>query len=123
MSSLGIQRVDFVTIYSKNLTASREFYIEVLEFPLIREVPNEFFQINMAGVPICVDLDPGKAHQNNLGLVVDNLAATEAALRKKGLVVQSGSNPTSKEQWVGVKDPDGNEVIFLAPKPASIQAG
>jgi catechol 2,3-dioxygenase-like lactoylglutathione lyase family enzyme len=113
MSSLGIRRLDFVTIYSKDLGASRKFYVDLLEFPVLREVPNEFFQINVAGVPICVDLNQSEAHQNNIGLEVDDLAATQDALRRKGLNVRSGSNPKSKEEWIGVHDPDGNEIIFL----------
>ncbi len=117
MSSLGIRQLDFVTIYSRNLTASREFYVDRLEFPLIREVPNEFFQISVAGVPICVDLDTAQTHQNNIGVLVDDIGATEAVLRKKGFAVHSGSNPASNENWVEVQDPDGNQVIFLVRKP------
>jgi len=33
MRSLGILQLDFVTIYTKNLASSREFYVERLEFP------------------------------------------------------------------------------------------
>ncbi len=113
MRSLAIRRVDFVTIYSKSLAASKKFYVEDLGFPLTREVAGEFFQINVAGVPICVDLRESVRQANNIGLEVDDLAATAAALRSKGLTLHSGSNPASKEEWVGVKDPDGNEVIFL----------
>lgn len=116
MDSLEIKRMDFVTIYSRNLAASKAFYVDVLGFPLIREAPNEFFQINMAGVPICIDLNQRERQQNNIGLEVEDLAATTAALRNKGLTVHSGSNPRSKEEWVEVKDPDGNEIIFLISK-------
>ena len=119
MRGLGIQQLDFVTIYTKNLATSREFYTERLEFPIIREVPNEFFQIEVAGVPICVDLDMAQSHQNNFGLIVSDLAATEAALRERNLTVHRGQNPNSREQWLGVKDPDGNEIIFLVPHPTS----
>ena len=113
MRSLGIRQLDFVTIHSTNLASSREFYLERLGFPLIREVAGEFFQMEVAGVPICVDLDKSGTHQNNFGLVVEDLAATEAALRERGLPVHSASNQDSKEHWLSVKDPDGNEVIFL----------
>lgn len=105
--------MDFFTIYTKNLASSREFYVERLDFPIIREVPNEFFQIDVAGVPICVDLDTAHSHQNNLGVIVSDLAATETALRERNLSVHSGHNADSQEHWLGVKDPDGNEIIFL----------
>ena len=116
MRSLEIRRVDFLTIYSSNLAASRKFYVDLLEFPLTREVSNEFFQIDIAGVPICIDLNEGQPRQNNIGLEVADLAATVAVLRNKGLAVHSGRNPALMEEWVGVKDPDGNEIIFLTRK-------
>ena len=123
MSFLPIRRVDFVTIYTKNLTASRKFYVDTLGFPLMRQVASEFFQFDLAGVPICVDLDQHGTHQNNIGLEVDDLAATVAALRQKGLAVHSGANHAFNEEWVGVRDPDGNEVIFLVKKPEGTKAG
>lgn len=83
MGSLEIRRVGFLTIYSSNLAASRKFYVDLLEFPLTREVSNEFFQIDIAGVPICVDLNEGEPRQNNIGLEVDDLGATVAVLRNK----------------------------------------
>lgn len=109
--------MDFVTIYTTNLAASREFYVERLEFPLIREVLNQFFQIKVAGVPICVDLDATRLHQNTFGVVVSDLAVTEAALRERKLTVHSGRNAESQERWLSVKDPDDNEVIFLVRPP------
>jgi len=54
MSALAIRRFDFVTIYSRDLEASKKFYVGLLEFQVLREVRNEFFQIDVAGVPICV---------------------------------------------------------------------
>ena len=113
MLNLGIERLDFVTIYTKDLTASREFYVGQLGFPILREVHGQFFQINVAGVPICVDVDTAQPHQNNLGIVVSDLNATETALRERNLTVHSGYNHDSHERWLGVMDPDGNEVIFL----------
>ena len=86
--------------------------MDLLEFPLTREVANEFFQIDIAGVPICVDLNEGEPRQSNLGLEVDDLDATVAVLRNKGLAVHPGRNPALMEEWIGVKDPDGNEIIF-----------
>jgi catechol 2,3-dioxygenase-like lactoylglutathione lyase family enzyme len=115
MRSLGIRQFDFVTIYTRNLAASREFYVDRLEFPIIREAPNDFFQIDVAGVPICVDLDAAQLHKNNLAVVVSDLAATEAALRERNLAVHSRHN--ADERWLEVKDPDGNEVIFLVRQP------
>jgi hypothetical protein len=54
-------------------------------------------------------------------VVVSDLAATEAALRERNLAVHSGHNAESQEHWLGVKDPDGNEVIFLVRQPVRTQ--
>lgn len=61
---------------------------------VLRESPKEFVQIEIAGVPIWIDLlDPSASGQsNNIGVLF---------------------NPLSLERWVGVKDSDGNELIFL----------
>jgi catechol 2,3-dioxygenase-like lactoylglutathione lyase family enzyme len=113
MSALPIRRLDFVTIYSKDLEASKKFYVGLLEFPVLRESRNEFFQIDVAGVPICVDLTQ-ETRQNTMGLEVEDLAATASVLRQKGLKIHSGSsNSAAREDWIAVKDPDGNEVVFL----------
>jgi hypothetical protein len=34
--------------------------------------------------------------------------------------MHSESNAASKEHWIGVKDPDGNAIIFLTHKTADI---
>ncbi len=114
MTSLPIRRVEFVTIYTKDLHASRKFYVDLLGFPLLREVGGEFFQIDIAGVPVCVDLaTEGTRRANNIGIEVDNLDVAVTILRNKGLEVHLGFNSASQEQWAAVQDLDGNELIFL----------
>jgi hypothetical protein len=49
---------------------------------------------------------------------VSDLAATEAALRERNLAVRSAHNAGSEEHWLGLKDPDGNELIFLVREPS-----
>lgn len=115
MEDLSIRRLEFVTIYTRDLEQARRFWVTVLGCKVLRESPKEFVQIEIAGVPICIDLlDPGASGQsNNIGVLVDDLEKTTSALRGKGLEVSSGFNPTSLERWAAVKDSDGNELIFL----------
>ncbi len=115
MENLSIRRLEFVTIYTRDLERARQFWITVLGCKVLRESPKEFVQIEIAGVPICIDLlAPGTSGQpNNIGVLVDDLEKTIAALRAKGLEGSRGFNPSSLERWVAVKDFDGNELIFL----------
>jgi catechol 2,3-dioxygenase-like lactoylglutathione lyase family enzyme len=113
MTSLSVKRFEFVTIYCKDLKASRNFYVDVLGFPVIREAENDFFQIDVAGVPVCIDLDRAHAHRNNFAVEVADLEQTAATLRAKGFAPSRGTNQASHEDWLEIEDPDGNHVIFL----------
>jgi catechol 2,3-dioxygenase-like lactoylglutathione lyase family enzyme len=117
MALLALRGFEFVTIYCKNLQASKRFYLDLLGFRIIREVDNDFFQIDVAGVPVCIDLDPKHAHRNNIAVEVEDLDQTIAALREKGLEPSRGASQASHEQWAEIEDPDGNHVIFLVHTP------
>jgi catechol 2,3-dioxygenase-like lactoylglutathione lyase family enzyme len=117
MTSIPVQRFEFVTIYCKDLKASKRFYVDLLGFEITREVEGDFFQINVAGVPICVDLDAAHAHRNNIAVEVADLDQTIAALREKGFEPSRGASERSGEQWTEIQDPDGNDVIFLVHTP------
>jgi catechol 2,3-dioxygenase-like lactoylglutathione lyase family enzyme len=121
MAPLGLKGFEFVTIYCKDLQASKRFYVDLLGFRIIREVDNDFFQIDIAGVPVCIDLDPKHAHRNNIAVEVEDLDQAVAALREKGLEPSRGAGQASHEQWVEIEDPDGNHVIFLVHTPVLTQ--
>jgi catechol 2,3-dioxygenase-like lactoylglutathione lyase family enzyme len=119
MPAVPIERFQFFTIWTKDLAASRNFYVEILGFPILREQAGNFFQVEIAGVPICVDLHPegGPAQPNQIGIEVSSLEATIGTLREKGLEVHQGIRPGSEGAWAAVKDPDGHELIFIAAPP------
>jgi catechol 2,3-dioxygenase-like lactoylglutathione lyase family enzyme len=116
VSLLPIRRLQFFTIRTRNLAAARQFYVDLLGFPVMNEKAGEYFQVEIAGVPLCVDLDTtGSLHQSNqMGIEVTDLGATREILRQKGLVVTEGSRPESREGWVSIEDPDGHQLIFIA---------
>jgi catechol 2,3-dioxygenase-like lactoylglutathione lyase family enzyme len=116
VSSLPIRRLQFFTIRTKNLAAAREFYVDKLGFPTISEKAGEFFQVSVAGVPVCVDLskDNPPAQPNQIGIEVTDLDTTMAMLRKKGFVIREGSRAAGTERWAAIQDPDGHELIFIA---------
>ena len=116
MPLVPLQRTQFVTIHTRNLDASRRFYVELFKFPVLSEKAGDFVQIEVAGVPICIDLDKTRSPsigKNQIGVQVADLPATIATLRRTGLEVTSGHN-TAGEHWASVTDPDGHELIFIA---------
>ncbi len=116
MPGVPVERFQFFTIWTKNLAASLKFYVEVLGFPVLREQAGNFFQVEIARVPICIDLHPegGAAQPNQIGVEVSSLDRTIVALQEKGIAVHQGIRPGSEERWAAIKDPDGHELIFLA---------
>lgn len=114
MPAVPFRRFAFVTIYTRDLAAAKAFYVERLGFPVLRESGQEFLQIDVAGVPVCIDVTSDPIRPNTIGLEVDDFAATEKILNKLGFELHSGSNASAGEQWLQLQDPDGNLLIFLA---------
>jgi catechol 2,3-dioxygenase-like lactoylglutathione lyase family enzyme len=113
MNEIVALRLQFFTIHTRNLDTARQFYVEVLGFPIVEERRGEFFQVSIAGVPVCVDLDTSfTGAPNQIGITVSNLESTIAALRERRLVISEGRS--TKAGWAAVKDPDGHELIFIA---------
>lgn len=116
MSSLPIRRLQFFTIRARNLEAARHFYVDQLGFPVMSEKAGEYFQVAIAGVPVCVDLshDGAPAQTNQIGIEVTDLDTAVAMLQKKGFAISEGSRPGSTERWAAVHDTEGHELIFMA---------
>jgi PhnB protein len=110
---LPIRRLDFFTIRTANLERARRFYVDTLQFPVRDEKKGEYFRMEIAGVPVCVDYDAGFAGQqaNQIGVVVSHLGVTREGLRTRGIKFTEGQR--ADETWVAIKDPDGHEIIFL----------
>jgi catechol 2,3-dioxygenase-like lactoylglutathione lyase family enzyme len=114
--NLHVESVEFVTLWSKNVEASRAFYIDRLGLPSLRERAGEFFQFEIAGVPVCVDYHPERSgtETNQIGLRVRNLEATVALVEQRGFEVRRGEQQETAERWASIKDPDGHELIFIS---------
>jgi catechol 2,3-dioxygenase-like lactoylglutathione lyase family enzyme len=74
----------------------------------------EYVQVEIAGVPICIDITrEGSPQQpNQIGVEVDDLQRTIDFLSGRGIPITKGSS--TSEHWASVKDPDGHEIIFIA---------
>jgi catechol 2,3-dioxygenase-like lactoylglutathione lyase family enzyme len=111
-----IERIEFVTLWSKNLEASRSFYIDRLGLSILHERAGEFFQFDIAGMPVCVDYHAERTgtESNQIGVRVSDLEATVALLGAAGFQVKRGQQPESPERWASITDPDGHELIFIS---------
>jgi catechol 2,3-dioxygenase-like lactoylglutathione lyase family enzyme len=114
MNSLPILRLQFFTIRTRDLSAARKFYVEQLGFDILSEKEDEFVQVAIAGVPVCVDAEsPGSPQQpNQIGIEVSDLPQAIRYLQERGLTVTTGA--AGSEHWASVKDPDGHEILFIA---------
>lgn len=110
-----IESVEFVTLWSKNLEASRAFYIDRLGLSILSERAGEFFQFVISGLPICVDYHAERSgnETNQIGIRVNDLEATVDLLERSGFEVKRGGRQKPAERWASIKDPDGHELIFL----------
>ena len=114
MNSLPVARLQFFTIRTHDLPAARRFYVDRLGFDIISEKAGEYIQVEIAGVPVCVDSEaPGNPQQRNqIGIEVSDLQQTIEYLQERGLSAVTGS--AGSEHWASVKDPDGHELLFIA---------
>ena len=113
---LPIRRLDFFTIRTANLERARRFYVDTLQFPVRDEKKGEYFRMEIAGVPVCVDYDAGFAGQqaNQIGVTVSHLGVTREGLRARRINFTEGKR--AEETWLAIKDPDGHEIIFIQEK-------
>ena len=90
--------------------------MDTLRFPVLDEKQGEYFRVTIAGVPLCVDLEAGARGQqpNQIGVTVSHMGFTREGLRARGLQFTEGRR--ADQSWVTVRDPDGNEIIFLEEK-------
>lgn len=110
---LPIRKLDFFTFHTANLERARRFYVDMLQFPVLDEKKGEYFRMEVAGVPVCLDYDAGFSGQqpNQVGIAVSHLGLTREGLRGRGIKFTEGER--AEQTWVTIKDPDGHEIIFI----------
>jgi catechol 2,3-dioxygenase-like lactoylglutathione lyase family enzyme len=112
-----IVRYSFVALTTADLARQRAFWVEQLGFETSEENPGEFFMVNAGGLRLCVDLVDGDVHVAGgkdpvIGLKVDSVRKTLAALADRGVAVPEEPISTQKGSYAVVRDPDGRAVIL-----------
>lgn len=128
----GVTGINHVAIVAADYEATRRFYVETMGFPEV------FTNRNAAGDPTLtylqasqstfIELFPGTATRaagvQHVGLVVEDVHATAALLRERGLQVGTPRQGATGSIIVTVTDPAGTriELSELGPQSRARQA-
>lgn len=112
-----IVRYSFVALTTTDLRRQRAFWVDQLGFPVTEEKPGEFFIVDAGGLRLCVDVADGDVHVAGgkdpvVGLRVDSVQKTLAALAARGLAVPESATAAPGGSYAVVRDPDGRAVIL-----------
>src|SRR6266571_2856527 len=111
------ERYSFVAITTTDLGRARRFWVDKLGFRVTEEKPDDFFIVDAGGLRLCVDLADGDIHVAGgkdpvLGLKVDSVRETLAALAARGVAVPRQENSEQRGSCAVLRDPDGRAVIL-----------
>jgi catechol 2,3-dioxygenase-like lactoylglutathione lyase family enzyme len=112
-----VERVDFLSIASRDVERSRRFYLETLGLPLDRDVPTGGFEVACGQVTLGVWEPerlglPFAPNPNDIALRVPDVAAARAELEGKGVEFRGETLDTGVCHMAFFTDPDGNALML-----------
>src|SRR5215831_3840807 len=112
-----IIRYSFVALTTTDLDRQRAFWVDRLGFPIREEKRGEFFIVDAGGLRLCVDRADGDIHVAGgkdpvIGLKVDSVRQTLAALAERGVAVPTEPMRAEKGSYAVIRDPEGRAVIL-----------
>jgi catechol 2,3-dioxygenase-like lactoylglutathione lyase family enzyme len=111
---VGVERVDFVSIPTRDPARSRRFYGEVLGLPPAGDNPDEFETSNLT-LGLWAPESEGIAfapHTAGIALRVADVAAARAGLEAQGVEFLGETVDTGVCHMGFFRDPDGNVLIL-----------
>jgi catechol 2,3-dioxygenase-like lactoylglutathione lyase family enzyme len=113
-SALGVERVDFISVPTRDYERARAFYRDTLGLPVD---PNNAAEIATPNVTLCFwnPEDEGEDFVPNaagFALRVPDVASARAELEKAGVEFLGETVDTGVCHMGFLKDPDGNVVIL-----------
>ncbi|MBB6100124.1 putative enzyme related to lactoylglutathione lyase [Deinobacterium chartae] len=107
--------LDFVTLHTPDLRATRRYYTEVLGFEVSEERPggNAFVQASGAGLAIRKDPDAARGHSNvTVSFIVPDAEAYHAQLVQRGAQVLVPPHDGPFGRMLIIVTPDGHRLSF-----------
>jgi predicted enzyme related to lactoylglutathione lyase len=113
---MQVERVDFVSVLTQDITRAKHFYSEVLGLAIESEGESD---VEFTCGQVTLDVfDPSSIGQPfapspaGLALRVEDVAAARAELEAKGVVFDGETMETSVCRQAWFKDPDGNALML-----------
>jgi catechol 2,3-dioxygenase-like lactoylglutathione lyase family enzyme len=107
-TALANVRLRYATVKTTDLARSLGFYERVLGLARTK-TETDFVQLDAGGTELCVDLADDGELDPRLIFAVDDLPALCQQLHDAGVDIVAGG---PDQDWVIVRDPDGNDVVF-----------
>lgn len=127
MSALSqIRQIDYTVIFARDLGAMRHFYETVMEFPLLRELSDRWFEYRVGATTLALTTrggrfdDPSPAHgalslQLAFRVAPQTVADCATALESKGVqLVSPLTDHPFGHRTIFFRDPDGNVLEIYA---------
>lgn len=118
-----ISHVQLLSLPVSDQDRARDFYVDVLDFDVIRDNPmgpdRRWVQVGPKGAQTTITLVtwfPSMAPGSVKGLVLetDDLDADVAALTARGVLIPEGIQQQPWGRFVTFDDPDGNGIVLQA---------
>ena len=115
---IEVQHVDFISIPSRDLERSKQFYGETLGLPRSVWIPERnYSEFETGNLTISVYNAEAMGLEHNrspnpLALHVDDVAAARAALEERGVAFGADTLDTGVCHMAFFPDPDGNQIVL-----------
>jgi Glyoxalase/Bleomycin resistance protein/Dioxygenase superfamily. len=113
---IHVERVDFVSLPSRNIQRARRFYLETLGLPLETDTPVGF-EVKAGQVTLSI-WEPEKVgaafapNPNDVAFRVKDVEASRKALEQKGVKFKDETLDTGVCHMAFFEDPDGNALML-----------
>jgi catechol 2,3-dioxygenase-like lactoylglutathione lyase family enzyme len=113
---IEVERVDFVSLPSRNIQRARRFYLETLGLPLETDTPVGF-EVKAGQVTLSV-WEPEKVgvpfapNSNDVAFRVKNVEESRKALEQKGVKFKGETLDSGVCHMAPFEDPDGNALML-----------
>jgi catechol-2,3-dioxygenase len=101
-------RLRYATVKTSDLISSLKFYETVLGLSRTR-TEKDFVQLNAGAAELCIDQADDSEHEPRLIFATSDIPRLKQRFEDAGIPIIV-SDPA--ENWLMVRDPDGNEVVF-----------